>query len=611
MAGFYKQLSALPRGPRDRGAEKPEPYRVPFTTPFPDDAEHASYDRAAVERLWQTLRWIDRTLQEFAGWLCDGDAILVDLSAPYDPVAHDRKRLRDGLERDLPLVLAKATIALLEADPSGLEVFRAGLDFGVARRGGGWFRGLTTLTCFMNLASRLDAAERAAALYHGVADVASDSAAGPPRFPLAPLPGQAPETARLQAWFRRFVEVRDAEGAERALVSGVRGGASPRELADMLFAAATDHRYLDRGHTLDFVNRALEALDTAGWELAEAVLASLPAQLAGAERMEEASAWRSPVDLVALLEGAFAELPQAAASGSDRRGRWAGRAALVETLLDGEPVAIVDALLEALREGASEVDHASAVSLAAATRIARFPTSNEFGDWDTALHTFSFANAVEQGLRRSPSPELLRGVLDAAMSVHLDCFLNVPATRLPTPERGADPEALLAELPNLLDRQQQVDEARQLAVSFLGAGGDPRRLVSALGAALGGDGLTADSGCATFCASWSGWAFASCGRISACTCAGFGGARGWKSRSAANRWPSCSPSWPPTTSSHGSRRGGFHCDAARAISPTCHRLRASGSTARWPTCSTCCARTGSDLRRLFGARQACRRGAGE
>src|SRR5438093_10356868 len=100
-----------------------------------------------------------------------GDDILVDLSPPDDPVAHQRKRLRDGLERDIPLVLAKATIALLEADPSGVDVFRTGLDFGVARRGGGWFRGLTTLTCLMNLEPRLDARQRAAALYHGLADV--------------------------------------------------------------------------------------------------------------------------------------------------------------------------------------------------------------------------------------------------------------------------------------------------------------------------------------------------------------------------------------------------------------------------------------------------------
>jgi hypothetical protein len=412
----------------------------------------------------------------------DGDDVLVDLRPREDAVAHQRKRLRDGLERDISLVLAKATIALLEADPSGGDVFRAGLDFGVARRGGGWFRGLTTLTCFMNLTPRLDPGERAAALYHGVADVAADSAMQAPRFPLEPLPGRAPEARRLADWFRNFVEVRDSEGAERALVSAVRGGAAPHELADMLFAAATDHRYLDGGHTLDFVNKALEALDVAGWERAEPVLASLTAQLAGAERMEEANAWRNPVDLVALLERAFAELPGALAAGADKS--WDGRAELIDTILGGEAAQILDALLEALREGAGEVALASAVTFAAATRIARFPTSNEFGDWDTALHTFTFANAVEQGLRRSPSVELLRGVLDAAASVHLDRFLNVPATRLPTPEPVADPAELLEELPRLLDRQQQVDEAGQLVASFLGAGGDPARLVAALGAAL-------------------------------------------------------------------------------------------------------------------------------
>jgi nitrite reductase/ring-hydroxylating ferredoxin subunit len=414
----------------------------------------------------------------------DGDDVLIDLSPPADPVGHQRKRLLDGLERDISLVVAKATIALQDADPSGVEVFRAGLDFGVARRGEGWFRGLTTLSCLMNLVPRLEPADRPLALYQGLADVASDSAMGPPRFPLEPLPGRIPSPERLEAWFRRFIEVRDAEGAERALVSAVRAGTPPEHLARMLFAAATDHRYLDGGHTLDFTNKALEALDTAGWDRAETVLASLPAQLAGAARMEEANAWRNPVDLVALLERGFADLVPAIAKGRARRGRWQGRGALIKTVLDSDPAAIVEALLEALREGATEVELASAVSYAAATRIARFPTSNEFGDWDTALHTFTFANAVEQGLRRSPSPELVRGAFDAAMSIHLDRFLNVPATRLPEPDPGADAGALLAELPRLFDQQQQVDEARRLAASFLGGGGDPRRLIAGLGAGL-------------------------------------------------------------------------------------------------------------------------------
>lgn len=405
-----------------------------------------------------------------------GDDVYVDVSPREDPLAHQRQRLYDGLRLDIPLVVAKAAIALAEADPGGADVFAASLEFGTLRRGGGWFRGLTTLTCLMNLVPRLEGPERAAALYHGAADVASDSAGMPPRFPLDPLPGaEDVSTERLGRWFRKFVDVRDAEGAERALVSAVRAGASPTELADMLFAAATDHRYLDGGHALDFTNKALEALDTAGWDRAEAVLTSLAPQLAFAERMEESNTWRNPVDLVALLEDAFDRLPS-----PQPRAGWAGRDAIVELTLGGEPADILEALLEALADGAPPVELASAVTYAAATRIARFPTSNEFGDWDTALHTFTFANAVEQGLRRSPSRELLRGVLDAAMSVHLDRFLNVPAARLPVPQEGADPDELL----QLLDAQQQVDEAGRLVASYLGTGGDPERLVAVLGACL-------------------------------------------------------------------------------------------------------------------------------
>jgi nitrite reductase/ring-hydroxylating ferredoxin subunit len=407
----------------------------------------------------------------------EGDDVVVDLTPRPDPVEHQRGRLRVGLERNISLVIAKAAIVLSEADPSGVDAFRAGVEFGVARRGDGWGRGLTTLACLMNLVPRIDSGDRAAAAYHGLSDVAVESAGVEPRFLLEPLPGDA-DPQRLARWFRRFVEVRDAEGAERALVSAVRAGASPQQLADMLFAAATDHRYLDGGHTLDFTNKALESLDVAGWEHAEPVLASLAPVLAFSERMEEANAWRNPVDLVVLLEDAFERLSQPGSDpGSDP---WTGRAELVDVLLNAEAAEILEALLSALREGASAVELASAVAFAAATRIARFPTSNEFGDWDTALHTFTFANAVEQGLRRSPSRELLRGVLDAAMSVHLDRFLNVPAARLPEPDGGGD----LEELPALLDGQQRVDEAAQLTVSYLAGRGEPDELVAALGACL-------------------------------------------------------------------------------------------------------------------------------
>ncbi|MEZ4608980.1 MAG: hypothetical protein R2838_01775 [Caldilineaceae bacterium] len=78
---------------------------------------------------------------------------------------------------------------------------------------------------------------------------------------LRPLPGETPDVPTLKRWFRRFIEVRDDEGAERCIVSAA-GSATSVEVADMLFAAVTDHRYIDVGHPADFTNKALEALQT-------------------------------------------------------------------------------------------------------------------------------------------------------------------------------------------------------------------------------------------------------------------------------------------------------------------------------------------------------------
>jgi nitrite reductase/ring-hydroxylating ferredoxin subunit len=413
-------------------------------------------------------------------------AIWVDLSAQRDARAYYRRRLADGLAQDIRLVLAKSAIALSEAGDA-VEVFRTGLRFGVRNRRMGWGQGLTMLTCLMRMLPQLDAEDRPRALFHGLDAVSRDTAGAAPRFALEPLPGNPPDLATLKRWLRQFLEVRDATGAERAIVSAVRAGASGAELADMLFAAATDHRYIQIGHALDFVNKACDALDIVGWEpeAAEEALASVVRGIAQGDRQEESNAWRHPVDLVAILHDAFPRIADALAEGRPLRGRWQGREALAQQLLADDPQGAADALLEALRQGASEGELAGAAAYAAALRIARFHTSQEHGDWDTTLHTFTFANAVQQGLRRAPSPELLRGVFDAAMSIYLDRFLNIPAAKIPQPAAAdASPDALLAELPALLDRQQQVSQAGELVARYLAASGDEGRLLAALGKAL-------------------------------------------------------------------------------------------------------------------------------
>src|SRR5688500_1508535 len=47
---------------------KEVPFGVPMTTPFPQDLEHASWDREAIERFGRILDWSDSVFEEFSGW---------------------------------------------------------------------------------------------------------------------------------------------------------------------------------------------------------------------------------------------------------------------------------------------------------------------------------------------------------------------------------------------------------------------------------------------------------------------------------------------------------------------------------------------------------------
>ena len=137
-----------------------------------------------------------------------------------------------------------------------------------------------------------------------------------------------------------------------------------------------------------------------------------------------------------------------------------------------EAPAILDALLDSLRSAQPKW------SSPRPSRSLRPPAS------PASRRATSSATGIQLCIRsrsRMPSsracagrcrPRSCAGCSTRAMSVHLDRFLNVPATRLPTPT-GRRPRRLLDELPQLLDRQQQVDETGQLVASYLGAAASP------------------------------------------------------------------------------------------------------------------------------------------
>lgn len=417
----------------------------------------------------------------------DGIVYVNIIPPPTDWRARWFERLNDGLEQNLNLLTVKAVLALLEGGVDAKEIVAVGGEFGARYREAGWRSGLTILSAMNNMLPHLKPDDQVLALYHGLVNVAQDCAGQPPHFQLDELPTANIPAERLKTWFRYFIEVRDRDGAERALLTALKSGMDSATIADMLAAAATDHYFLDGGHSFDFVNKACEMLDSVGWERAERILPSIIPVLTNATRSEELNSWRYPIDLVALVEDALEGLDEGLAAPRDER--WIdGMQDLADILLGDDPEASVNAVRDAIAAGAPLTDLTLTLSYASALRIARFHTSNEFSDWITVLHTFTYNNAVHQMMKRAPSPELVRGVFHGAMSIYLDRFLNMPAARLPEnrniEREPTDADELLAKLLELTDIEQRVDESAMVVWRYLTQGHDPKPLIATLGHVL-------------------------------------------------------------------------------------------------------------------------------
>jgi hypothetical protein len=125
--------------------------------------------------------------------------------------------------------------------------------------------------------------------------------------------------------------------------------------------------------------------------------------------------------------------------------------------------------------------------------IAHFGTGNDHSDWESAHHTFSYANAAcsliaratEGGADVETEALSLRAALHGALAVYLDRYLNVPPARLPSGDdtTAVTPAELGRAFLDACDRQQ-VAQAGRLAAHYLAARYPVADLIALLGHAL-------------------------------------------------------------------------------------------------------------------------------
>ncbi|MCZ7644937.1 MAG: Rieske (2Fe-2S) protein [Planctomycetota bacterium] len=422
--------------------------------------------------------WAD-DVPRYATEVREGVVFVAREPAQREDVPHLLRRLEKGMQQNISLIQGKSLLGLLRHDYGVRDLLREVARF--ANR----FENRTGLV-ELAIAGRMFPVLSEETAYFTLlraVRVAATSANGPIQTLREPLEGAEYPFETLKNWLRQWSLGRHRDGAERVVRTAIAQGASPEQLTDLLVGVETDRIYSAQGHTLDAVNKAFELLDLIGWEHAMDVLPLTARSIVQARGADEAAEWYHPIRLLEPLREAEAALPKLLEA--PRAKAWQGAAALRPILLGDDPLRLLGALTQALGEGAEPALLAKEVAYVCALRLARFSANNEIGDWFNPQHTFNYANAVHQAIQRNPTPDVVRGLLHAALSVYHDRFLNIPPTALPGEREKLDalpkdPAELRAKLLEELDQRSSVHAAARLAARYVRLGHPPEPLFDTL-----------------------------------------------------------------------------------------------------------------------------------
>ncbi len=333
----------------------------------------------------------------------------------------------------------------------------------------GWGSGLTVLVAMANVLPHLDHDDR-------------PLRPGPRRSPSSPAtpwatrrgsrsrrssrPVSRPE--RLAAWYRRFVDTRSVDAAERTLATAVVAGPNGAAVAEaMQLAAATDHVFIDEGHTLDFTNKAVEALAYAHPGQASTVLTvARGARRAGPIGPRSRRSGSTRIDLVGLVDAGRRHSLR-------RRGRQGRRRHRSATSARSAGRCWRTIRRPSSRRSSGPPRQGRRPSSWAGPSPSRRPCASPASTSRTTTVTGTRSTTPSPrptaSTRRCPArrrPSCCGECSTAALRVYLDRFLNIPAARLPEAEAGD-----IAELDEVWDIQGGVDRAGAIVAGYLRGGG--------------------------------------------------------------------------------------------------------------------------------------------
>ena len=301
-----------------------------------------------------------------------------------------------------------------------------------------------------------------------------------PDLPQPIVPADVNNAGGALGALRAAVAARDLERTRSILMGYYATGTDYRAVLTAIYAAL-DHRYPDDGHPLYFAVSGTRLLDMADW----------------GDRMPAYLYWVTPLILDAAPDAAPAHAARAYAAASEHDLTWLRKRLSIpkeeaagpqfqRALFAGDASAACDAVLKALRDGATPMGVAAGMALAAAEQVNMVPMGNTDGLLHAA-HVLLYTHAVHVATQHTQNAEIWPLLYTAACAVH-----SVRATGSSAElERGAGSAASgsaggLIPTSMLRKLEQQIEEgdtASALAAArrYLQMGHPPRALAGIVG----------------------------------------------------------------------------------------------------------------------------------